>query len=176
MVVVAQHGHRARTRGGAPEEGQSERRQLGVAQGVRAHGETVVVFEEAQGHLIARPQEMGLVAHGAQADDQVRQIADATGRANIIEGLERTEGSLTAAFDRGMEMTMWGTPELRSLAQAANADNVPGKKSTDRKSKQSALSGSCGSAPRTKPAQGPPKTRGELMERMLADVRAGVMD
>jgi hypothetical protein len=109
-------------------------------------------------------------------DDQVRQIADATGRANIIEGLERTEGSLTAAFDRGMEMTMWGTPELRSLAQAANADNVPGKKSTDRKSKQSALSGSGGSAPRTKPAQGPPKTRGELMERMLADVRAGVMD
>ena len=54
-------------------------------------------------------------------DDQVRQIADATGRANIIEGLERTEGALTAAFDRGMEMTMWGTPELRSLAQAANA-------------------------------------------------------
>lgn len=104
-------------------------------------------------------------------DDQVRQIADATGRANIIEGLESTEGSLTAAFDRGMEMTMWGTPELRSLASAANADTVTTKKSQDRKSKQSALSGSGGSAPRTKQAPGPPKTRDELMARMLEDVR-----
>jgi hypothetical protein len=109
-------------------------------------------------------------------DDQVRQIADATGRANIIEGLERTEGSLTAAFDRGMEMTMWGTPELRSLAQVANADNVSTKKSSDRKSKQSALSGSGGSAPRTKPAAGRPKNRQELMDAMLADVRASVTD
>ena len=109
-------------------------------------------------------------------DEQVRRIADATGRANIIEGLERTEGSLTAAFDRGMEMTMWGTPELRSLAQQANADNVSGKKPSDRKSKQSALSGSGGSAPRTKAAPGPPKTRDELMARMLEDVRAGITD
>ena len=110
------------------------------------------------------------------SDEQVRQIADATGRANIIEGLERTEGSLTAAFERGMEMTMWGTPELRSLAQAANADNVAAKKSTDRKSKQSALSGSGGSVPRTKAARSAPKNRDELMEAMLADVRAGLTD
>jgi hypothetical protein len=58
-------------------------------------------------------------------DEQVAQIADMTGRANIIEGLERTEGSLAAAFDRGMEMTMWSTPDLRSLALADQSDTVP---------------------------------------------------
>ena len=65
----------SRTRRDTAEERQSERRQLGVAQGVRAHGQTVVVLEQAQGHLIAGPQEVGLVAHAAQADDQVRQPA-----------------------------------------------------------------------------------------------------
>lgn len=109
--------------------------------------------------------------HPGLTDAQVAQIADATGRANIIEGLERSEGSLTAAFSKGMEMTMWGTPSLRSLALSDNDAKVTDNKSADRKKKASALSSSGGSAPRNSPTRTAPKTRDELMEAMLADVR-----
>lgn len=102
------------------------------------------------------------------SDEQIAKVADATGRANIVEGLERSEGSLTAAFDRGMEMTMWSDPNLRSLVAAAQSDSVRPK--TDRKQKQSALSGSGGTVPRTR-EQKVAKTRDELMENMLNAVR-----
>lgn len=102
------------------------------------------------------------------SDEQIAKVADATGRANIVEGLERSEGSLTAAFDRGMEMTMWSDPNLRSLVAQAQQDKVPSK--TDRKSKQSALSGSGGTVPRTREPK-VAKTRDELMENMLNAVR-----
>jgi hypothetical protein len=110
-------------------------------------------------------------AHPNLTDEDVAKVADATGRMNIIEGLERHEGSLTAAFERGMEMTMWGTPELRSLAAADNADKVSDKNKV-RKQKSSALSGSGGSVPRNSPTKKTPSTREELMEVMLADVRS----
>ena len=103
------------------------------------------------------------------SDDQIAKVADATGRANIVEGLERTEGSLTAAFDRGMEMTLWSDPALRSLVVEAQGDKVSPK--SDRKRKQSALSGSGGSVPRTKEPK-VPKTRDELMATMLNAVRS----
>jgi len=103
------------------------------------------------------------------SDEQVAKVADATGRANIVEGLERTEGSLTAAFDRGMEMTLWSTPDLRSLVVEAQGDKVSPK--SDRKQKQSALSGSGGSVPRTKEPK-VAKTRDELMANMLNAVRS----
>lgn len=104
-------------------------------------------------------------------DEQVAQIADATGRANIVEGLERTEGSLTQAFDRAMEMTMWGTPALRSLALASDGATVSPDKSKERKSKTAALSPSGGSAPRNSEKAARPKTREELMGTMLEAVR-----
>lgn len=102
-------------------------------------------------------------------EDQIAQIARATGQANIVDGLEKTEGSIAAAFEKGMDMTMWGDPKLRSLAQPEGGTTVPGK--PDRKAKQAALSGSGGSTPQTKPATTKPKTREELMQQMLSDVR-----
>lgn len=102
-------------------------------------------------------------------DDQIALVAQATGRANIVDGLERTEGSISAAFERGMEMTMWGDPKLRSLAEQDQQTKVPPK---DRKAKQTALSGSGGSTPQTKRPDTKPKTREELMARMLDDVRS----
>ena len=63
-------------RGGhAPDGGERQRRQLGVAQGVRADGQPVVVLEQPEGHLVARPQEVRLVADTAQTDDQMGQPA-----------------------------------------------------------------------------------------------------
>ena len=72
------------------------------------------------------------------SDDQIAQISQATGRANIVDGLERTEGSISAAFDKGLEMVLWSDPKLRSLAQSEEQTTVPPK---DRKAKQAALSG-----------------------------------
>jgi hypothetical protein len=103
------------------------------------------------------------------SEDQVAQIAQATGRANIVDGLERTEGSISAAFDKGLEMMLWSDPKLRSLAQPEASTTVPPK---DRKTKQSALSGSGGSTPQTKRPDTKPKTREELMSRMLDDIRS----
>jgi hypothetical protein len=101
-------------------------------------------------------------------EEQVAKVADATGRANIIEGLERSEGSLTAAFDRGMEMTLWSDPGLRSLVALAPDAKVSAK--SDRKGKQSALSPSGGSVPRTRETK-VAKTRDELLDNMLNAVR-----
>lgn len=103
------------------------------------------------------------------SEEQVAKVADATGRANIIEGLERSEGSLTAAFERGMEMTLWSDPALRSLVASDGQGKVTPK--SDRKGKQSALSTSGGTAPRTRERK-PAKTRDELMANMLDAVRS----
>lgn len=99
-------------------------------------------------------------------DEQVAKVADLTGRANIVEGLERSEGSLTAAFEKGMNMTLWSDPSLRTLAEG---DKVKSK--SDRKQKQSALSGSGGSVPRNRETK-VAKTRDELMANMLDHVRS----
>lgn len=111
------------------------------------------------------------VQHPNLTDDDIRQVADATGKANIVEGLERSTGSLTLAFERGMEMTMWGDTELRSLAVADNAGTVA-KKAADRKSKSSALTGGGGSVSKSTAPPKVPKTRDELMAAMLQDVRS----
>ncbi len=105
------------------------------------------------------------------SEDQIAQIAQATGRANIVDGLERTEGSISAAFDKGLEMMLWSDPKLRSLAQSDTSTTVPDKSNT-RKTKQAALSGSGGSTPQTKRPDTKPKTREELMSRMLDDIRS----
>lgn len=104
-------------------------------------------------------------------EDQVAAVAQATGRANIVDGLERTEGSIAAAFDKGLEMVLWSDPNLRSLAQGDGTTTVP-PKSKDRKAKQAALSGSGGSAPQTNKTTSKPKTREELMGQMLDHVRS----
>lgn len=105
------------------------------------------------------------------SEDQIAQIAQATGRANIVDGLERTEGSISAAFDKGLEMMLWSDPKLRSLAQPEAGATVPDK-SNKRKAQQAALSGSGGSTPQTKRPDTKPKTREELMSRMLDDIRS----
>lgn len=104
-------------------------------------------------------------------EDQIAQVAQATGKANIVDGLERTEGSISAAFDKGLEMVLWSDPKLRSLAQGEAQTTVPDK-SKDRKGKQAALSGSGGSTPQTSRSSTKPKTREELMKQMLDDVRS----
>ena len=73
LLVVAHVGHRARPGSHAPDRGQHQRGQLGVAQGVDAHGQPVLVLEEPQRRLVPGPQEARLVAHPAEADDHVGQ-------------------------------------------------------------------------------------------------------
>jgi hypothetical protein len=102
-------------------------------------------------------------------DEQIAKVADLTGRANIVEGLERSEGSLTAAFEKGMTMTLWSDPTLRSLV--AEPEGAKVKSKSDRKQKQSALSGSGGSVPRNRETR-VAKTRDELMANMLDHVRS----
>lgn len=109
-------------------------------------------------------------AHPNLTETQVSAIAHST-PPEIIDGLERKEGSVTAAFERAMEMTMWSDPELRSLALADNAGNVAANKSSDRKTKQSALSGSGGSAPRTRAETSRPKTREDVAAQALRAIR-----
>ncbi len=75
LVVVAHHGHGSRTRLGAEQGGQQQRGQLGVAQGVGADGQSLVVLEQAQGQLFAGLQEMRLVADRAHAGHHVGQPA-----------------------------------------------------------------------------------------------------
>jgi hypothetical protein len=112
------------------------------------------------------------VSHPNLTDADIARIADATGKANIVEGLERSTGSLTAAFEKGMEMSLWGDESLRSLALADNEVKVTDK-ARDRKSKSSALTGGGGgTAPKGTAAPRTPKTRDELMAAMLADVRS----
>ena len=63
VVVIAQHGHRAGTGLDAADGGQQQGRQLRVTQRVGAHGEALVVIEQAQRGLLAWAQEVLLVGH-----------------------------------------------------------------------------------------------------------------
>jgi hypothetical protein len=143
-------------------ENDRQRAQLAQVNERDARARVVDAFRGAVGSFKA--------AHPNLNDEQIAQIADACGRANIVEGLERTEGSLTQAFVRGMEMTMWGTPSLRSLALSEEQGSVAGK-SKDRKQKTAALSPSGGSAPRTETRKAVPKTREEAAAMALQALR-----
>ena len=71
IVVVSQDGHRSRACLDAAHRGQEQRRQLRVTQRIGAHGETVVVVEQAERRLLAGAQEVRLVGHPAQAGHDV---------------------------------------------------------------------------------------------------------
>lgn len=109
-------------------------------------------------------------------DEQAAMVADLAGRAGILDGLERSEGSLKAAFVKGMDMTLWATPQLRSAVLGGTGATVPPNgKSEDRKVKAGALAP--GGAPASKSATPErPKTREQLMDAMLADVRASMQE
>ncbi len=73
LRVVAHQGNRPRTCRNATDGGQRQRRQLRVAQRVRAHGETVVVLEQTEGHFVTRPQKMRFITDTPEPDDQMGQ-------------------------------------------------------------------------------------------------------
>ena len=73
--VVAHHRDGTRPWLHAADGGQQQRSQLGVAQRVGAHRESRVVVEQAEGGLLPRAEEVLLVGHPAQADDEVGEAA-----------------------------------------------------------------------------------------------------
>ena len=72
IVVVAQHRHRSGAGFHAAHHGQQQRGQLGVTQRVSAHGEPVLVVEQAERRLVTGAEEMGLVGHSPQPRDEMR--------------------------------------------------------------------------------------------------------
>jgi len=108
-------------------------------------------------------------------DEQLYRAGDIAGRSGIFDGLERAEGSLRAGFVKGLDMVLWSTPELRSAVSGETATTVPAN-AKDRKMKQAALTP--GGAPASKATQPVerPKTREQLMEAMLNDVRSSVAE
>ena len=78
----------------ATDRGQQERRQLRVAQRVGAHREARLVVEQAERSLLPRAQEVLLVGHAPQADDEM-------GEAPIDVGDDVEQAGAAGAQDLG---------------------------------------------------------------------------
>lgn len=109
--------------------------------------------------------------------EHVKGLTDEAYRMHLLDDPAKLdpEGSLTGGFLRALDTAVWATPQYRDLALAGGTVKSKAEQASERKQKQSALSSSTGSTPRSNQV---PRatTRQEIMANMLDDLRAGLTD